>query len=115
MAGGRPKIEINYKLAESLAGIFCTEEEIATIIGCSVSTLQHDQEFLRVFKKGKETAKSSLRRTQWKLAQNNATMAIWLGKQYLGQRDIPEEDDEDINKQAKEIIVSIKKAVENNE
>lgn len=29
----------------------------------------------------------SLRRTQFKLAEKNPTMAIWLGKQYLGQRD----------------------------
>ena len=24
---------------------------------------------------------------QWKLAEKNATMGIWLGKQYLGQKD----------------------------
>jgi hypothetical protein len=29
----------------------------------------------------------SLRRWQMKMAQTNATMAIWLGKQYLGQSD----------------------------
>ena len=29
----------------------------------------------------------SLRRKQWNLAKTNATMAIWLGKQYLGQKD----------------------------
>jgi hypothetical protein len=32
----------------------------------------------------------SLRRTQFKLAEKNATLCIWLGKQYLGQRDIIE-------------------------
>ena len=30
----------------------------------------------------------SLRRYQFQLAQKNTAMAIWLGKQYLGQRDI---------------------------
>ena len=29
----------------------------------------------------------SLRRIQYKLAEKNATMALWLGKQYLGQKD----------------------------
>jgi hypothetical protein len=29
----------------------------------------------------------SLRRYQFDLAENNATMAIWLGKQWLGQKD----------------------------
>ena len=31
--------------------------------------------------------KSSLRRYQFNLAKTNATMAIWLGKQWLGQKD----------------------------
>lgn len=31
--------------------------------------------------------KATLLRTQFKLAERNPTMAIWLGKQYLGQRD----------------------------
>lgn len=32
----------------------------------------------------------SLRRLQFKHAEKSASMAIWLGKQYLGQRDTPE-------------------------
>ena len=35
----------------------------------------------------REKGKISLRRYQWELAKKNATMAIWLGKQFLGQRD----------------------------
>ena len=31
-----------------------------------------------------------LRRSQFKLAEKNAAMAIFLGKQYLGQKDIPD-------------------------
>jgi hypothetical protein len=34
-----------------------------------------------------EGGKASLRRRQWELAQKNTAMAIFLGKQYLGQRD----------------------------
>ena len=31
--------------------------------------------------------KASLLRSQFKLAERNPSMAIWLGKQYLGQQD----------------------------
>lgn len=34
--------------------------------------------------------KTWLRQAQFELAKKNATMAIWLGKQYLNQRDQPE-------------------------
>ena len=87
MPAGRPKKEIDYILAEKLANIMCTQEEIATMFDCDVRTLQRDEEFCRVFKKGKENGKMSLRRNQWKLSERNTTMAIWLGKQYLGQKD----------------------------
>lgn len=39
------------------------------------------------FAEKRKTGKISLRRMQWRLAEKNATMAIFLGKQYLGQRD----------------------------
>ena len=85
--GGRPKKEINYKLSEDLSSIMCTQEEIAMVMDCDVRTLQRYEEFCRAFKKGRERGKASLRRMQWKLAEHNAAMAIWLGKQYLGQTD----------------------------
>ena len=84
---GRPKKIINYEQVEKLASIFCTQEEIAAILDVSISTLQHNQEFLQVHKKGLQTAKMSLRRKQFKLADTNAGMAIFLGKNYLNQRD----------------------------
>ena len=33
-----------------------------------------------------------MRRSQFRLAEKNATMAIWLGKQYLGQKDTVDEE-----------------------
>ena len=85
--GGRPKIKIDFALVESLAKIFCTQEEIATVVGCSLSTLAHNAEFLHVYKIGQQHAKSSLRRYQFKMAETSPAMAIWLGKQYLNQRE----------------------------
>ncbi len=84
---GRPKKEIDYVAVEKLANIQCTQEEIAAFLDLSVRTLQRDEEFCRIYKKGQDNGRMSLRRMQFKLADKNPTMAIWLGKQYLKQRD----------------------------
>ena len=112
MPAGRPKKVIDYNLTEKLALIMCTQEEIATMFDCDVRTLQRDEEFCRVFKKGKENGKMSLRRTQFKLAEKNPTMAIWLGKQYLGQRDNIEVEHKDLSK-VEELLSKIDKEANN--
>ena len=91
MPRGRPKIQLDYELIEKLAGIMCTQEEIAHFCNCSVDTLLRDPNFATIYKRGKETGKMSLRRMQWKHAEKSFQMAIFLGKQYLGQKDIVEE------------------------
>ena len=88
MAGGRPKKKIDYQTVEKLSSIMCTQEEISSYLEISVRTLQRDEEFCRVYKKGLDKGKMSIRRQQYKMVESgNPTMAIWLGKQYLGQRD----------------------------
>ena len=91
---GRPKKEIDYNTVEKLASIQCTQEEIANFLNISVRTLQRDEEFCRIYKKGMDNGKMSLRRIQYKLAEKNTAMAIWLGKQYLGQKDVVESSNE---------------------
>ena len=91
MKTGRPKKGIDYEIVEKLANIQCTQEEIASFLNISVRTLQRDEEFCRIYKKGIENGKMSLRRYQYKLAEKNTAMAIFLGKQYLGQKDIVED------------------------
>lgn len=92
---GRPKFEIDMDAVRKLATIQCTQEEIASFLGCSVDTLQRSEEFCGVYKKALESGKSSLRRFQWKAAEKgNTSMLIWLGKQYLGQKDQTESSDE---------------------
>ena len=86
--GGRPKKELDYELIEELAKIQCTQDEIASCLGVNVKTLRADEKFLDLYKKGQETGKKSLRRYQFDCAKKgNSAMLIWLGKQYLGQRD----------------------------
>nr|DAG17072.1 MAG TPA: putative terminase small subunit [Caudoviricetes sp.]DAG39374.1 MAG TPA: putative terminase small subunit [Caudoviricetes sp.]DAP69627.1 MAG TPA: putative terminase small subunit [Caudoviricetes sp.]DAR04950.1 MAG TPA: putative terminase small subunit [Caudoviricetes sp.] len=93
---GRPPKEINQKLFENLCGIQCTETEICGVLECSEDTLNrwckrtYGATFEDTYKSKSQVGKSSLRRSQWKLAEKSATMAIWLGKQYLGQKDIVE-------------------------
>ena len=83
---GRPKKELDTNMIEKLASIFCTNEEISTIVGCHSDTLADN--FSEYLKKGRDKGKMSLRRMQWEKAQTgNTTMLIWLGKQMLGQKD----------------------------
>lgn len=47
--------------------------------------------FSDIYRQKREMGKISLRRSQFRLAEKNANMAIWLGKQYLNQKDKIEE------------------------
>ena len=85
---GRPKIVIDWELVQKLAHIQCTHNEISSAIGVSVDTLHRHPEFAEVYKRGSKAGKKSLRRMQYESAtKGNIAMQIWLGKQYLGQRD----------------------------
>lgn len=98
----RPKKVIDYSLVEKLAHIQCTQAEIAEVVDVSVKTLQRDREFRRIYEKGMHSGKMSLRRQQWKAAERgNTTMLIWLGKQYLNQKD--DADLNEIRKQEMEL------------
>lgn len=93
---GRPKKEIDETQFKKLCGLQCTEEEIAGFFDCSVDTIERwckrvfKQTFAEAFKNYSAGGKVSLRRYQFELAKKNAAMAIWLGKQYLGQTDAVE-------------------------
>ena len=93
---GRKKIAIDYEIAEKLANVLCTVSECASILGVSESLLNHDPKFLQIHKKGMEGGKASIRRSQYLMATDekkpNATMLIWLGKQYLSQADKIEQE-----------------------
>ena len=78
-------------LVEGLAKIQCTQGEAAGVLGVARRTFtnfpsRHPEARDR-WDTGIESGKASLRRNQFKLSETNAAMAIWLGKQYLGQRE----------------------------
>lgn len=89
----RPKKNFDQKQFEAMCAIQCTEEEICGIFDCDDNTLNrwckdiYGKCFSEVYKQKKQGGKMSLRRRQWNLAEKNPTMAIWLGKQWLGQTD----------------------------
>ena len=94
---GRPKKVLNdygIETIEKLSAMQCTDEEIAAVMDISVDTLTREcnaKSFADAKKRGKENGKASLRRLQYKQAEKgNVSMLIWLGKQYLGQRDVQE-------------------------
>ena len=103
---GRPKKEIDQKQFETMCALQCTLDEICAMLDVSDKTLEKwckdtydGMNFSDVFRQKRELGRMSLRRMQWKLAEKNATMAIFLGKNYLGQRDsIEYEDRESLSK-----------------
>ena len=84
---------IDKKQFENLCGLQCTINEICDFFDVEDDTLNswckktYGTTFSEVFKLKRGKGQISLRRMQRKLAEKNAAMAIFLGKQYLGQKD----------------------------
>lgn len=96
--GGRPKKEIDYTKLDAMCAIHCTGEECAAILNIDYDTLNKCLKrdghigFTEYFRIKGSNGKMSLRRKQYDQAMSgNATMLIWLGKQWLGQLDKAEE------------------------
>lgn len=96
--GGRPKKYIDKQLFEQLCGLQCTLEEMEAFFSCDHKTIARwcretydGKRFSQVFREKRQIGKISLRRKQLRLAERSAAMAIFLGKNYLGQKDEPEE------------------------
>ena len=103
MARGRPRKEFDKKTFEDLCSLGCSQEEICWFFRdekgkpANIDTLSrwcvrtYKMTFQEYFKKtGLMGLKIKLRRNQFKLSEKSAAMAIFLGKQYLGQKDIPD-------------------------
>ena len=91
--GGRPRKEIDKDMFEKLCAIQCTESEICSFFDTTDKTLTrwcndtYGMSYSDIYKIKSAGGKTSLRRMQFKLAEKNPAMAIFLGKQYLGQKD----------------------------
>lgn len=86
---GRPPADIDLELVYALAKIHCTEQEIANIIGCHVSTIS--RRCGDIIARAKDEGRMSLRRAMYHKAmnENNVVMQIFLSKNWLGYADSP--------------------------
>lgn len=94
---GRPKIQLDPKQASIFGYFRATYETMAEFFGCSFDTIQRamsneKSEFAIAYKKSFAGMKMKISEAQIKTAieDRNSAMLIWLGKQYLGQRDDPQ-------------------------
>ena len=99
---GRPRKEIDKDTFEKLCALFCTEDDIADFFECSVDTISrwcqrtYHTTFADIYRKKRAKGKVSLRRMQFESAQKgNATMQIWLGRNYLGQSERQEAEQQE--------------------
>ena len=107
---GRKLIEIDRTQFEKLCQIQCTLDEIAGWFNCSTDTIErwcvreYREKFAGIYKIYSANGKISLRRNQFRMAENSVPMAIWLGKQYLGQRDGFEVSNDEAMRKLDEIL-----------
>lgn len=115
---GRPPKEFDRDVFEGMCAIMCTEEEICGVFKTTDKTLNnwlkrtYDMDFSEAFKIFSGKGKMNLRRWQFNLAKKNAGMAIFLGKNYLGQRDSVEYEDSETIKAAREILQGVKSVID---
>jgi hypothetical protein len=95
-AGGRPPAleptPETLKIVFGLGSIQATLKECAAVLGVGEATFLRFKERHPIvameLERGQSEGLASLRRAQFKKAiDGNPTMLIWLGKQYLGQKD----------------------------
>lgn len=120
---GRPRKKIDRKDFESLLAIQCTLEEVTAFFdhkldGCSADTIErwckrtYKENFADIAAKKRNLGKISLRRAQFELAKKNGAVAIFLGKNYLGQSDKIQYENADANNgQLADLINGLKENV----
>lgn len=92
---GRPKVleDIDLDKVELFGRFKATHETMADFFGVSVRTVERymsdsESNFCRAYKRGMAKFKLRLSEAQVQAAcAGNATMLVWLGKQYLDQKD----------------------------
>lgn len=95
-SGSVPEKQIDLEQILYWIEMQATQQEIAASFRMDIGTLDAYLKegfglgFSQLKEKVNGTGKLSLRRYQFKQAENNATMAIWLGKCWLGQTDVTE-------------------------
>ncbi len=94
---GRPKEEFNLEQVELFGRFKATYDTMSDWFGVSTRTIERLMspsneeitDFCRAYKKGNSDLKLKLSEAQIHnaLVEGNATLQVWLGKQYLNQKD----------------------------
>jgi DNA-binding CsgD family transcriptional regulator len=100
---GKPMMEVDYATLERVAGVGCTDSEIAVCMGMEVNThlsrIARDAKYANAIKIGREKVKKELRELRWNLAKGikdidgkwiekpNTAMIFRLSRELLGERD----------------------------
>ena len=91
MPRGRPKKQIDLEAVKELASEGNTQADIADALGFARSTFGNREDLKKAYWDGMAEMRLSLRHFQYKAARDgNIQMLIWLGKQFLDQKDQPE-------------------------
>ena len=87
--------QVDREVVWKLATMMCTYAEIADVVGLGEGTLK--KRFGDLIEKGRSVGKKALRRAQFEkaISDKDPRMLIFLGKQYLSQKDNPENKDDD--------------------
>lgn len=111
--GGRPPVLVNdeetREKINALATRLHTQPEAAALLGVSIATfegfLRANPDIRFLWEGGGLSGRAALRRMQFQAAQKgNVQMQIWMGKQYLGQKDKSEvETKHEIGESVKEL------------
>lgn len=92
MAKKQRRTTVKLSQIRQLSVLQCTEAEAAAVLGVSVTTFKEmiriDQKAKKAWEYGREIGRMRIREKQFLLADRHPQMAIWLGKQYLGQSDV---------------------------
>ena len=85
----RKAYKLDTEIIARLATIMCSYEEIAMVVDTTVDNLK--KRYSDIIEKGRADGKKGLRRAQYEKAvvEKDTRMLIFLGKQYLDQKDQP--------------------------
>lgn len=121
----RPRKEFDKKTFVDLVGLGCDEKDICWFFRdesgkpANVDTLsrwckrEFHQSFQEYFKQNSGRARNiKLRQNQLKLSEKSAAMAIFLGKNYLGQKDTVDIDNAAVYDKLNSIEDALRKAAE---
>jgi len=87
---GRPKVNVDLDKVEQYAMLGLSRRIIAALLGFEETRIRRRGEVSAAYELGRAKRMVTVAKAQWDLLKSgNVAMAIWLGKNELGQSDHP--------------------------